>query len=210
MSLAQSPLMGPMRKSMGNFTVYSYQGMNIVRSKPFKVRDAKSEKQLIMRARMTLFAGLYHKFSSILALGFPEREVNTSSQNMFVSANFKTAFVMADNTPVISYPLLLLANGSLPRVTIPQATADAAGITMHYDAVALLPDVTAGDEIIACAALTTGELLITRQFIGHELLGTLQLKYPTLQVEQVECCYAFVRSGDGEKASESVYVEVKG
>jgi len=105
---------------------------------------------------------------------------------------------------------LLLANGSLPGVTIPQATADASGITLHYDAGALLPDVTSTDEIIACAALTTGELLITRQFIGHELLGTLQLKYPTLQVEQVECCYAFVRSGDGEKASESVYVEVKG
>jgi hypothetical protein len=209
MSLAQSPLMGPMRKSMGNFTVYSYQGMNIVRSKPFHPSDPKSDKQLNMRARMSGIAGVYQTFKSIIALGFPEREVNTNPQNMFVSANFTSAFVLADKTPVISYPLLLLANGSLPRVTIPQATANAGGITMHYDAGALLPDVTAGDEIIACAALTTGELLITRQFIGHELLGTLQLKYPTLQAEQVECCYAFVRSGDGEKASDSVYVEVK-
>ena len=210
MSITQNPLLGPMRKSMGNFTMYSYHGMNIVRSKAFQPKDPKSEKQLNMRSRMSRIAEMYQTFSSIIGLGFPEREERQSAQNMFVSANFKTAFVQEDNTPVISYPLLLLANGSLPRVTIPQATADAGGITMHYDAGALLPDVTSTDEIIACAALTTGELLITRQFIGHELLGTLQLKYPTLLVEQVECCYAFVRSGDGEKASDSVYVEVKG
>ena len=209
MSLAQSPLLGPMRKSMGNVTMYSYNGMNIVRSKPFHPRDPKSEKQLNMRARMSAIAEMYRKFSSMIALGFPEHDERTSPQNMFVSANFKTAFVMEDTTPVISYPLMLLAKGSLPRVIILEATTVAGGITIHYDAGALLPDVTATDEIIACAGLTSGELLIARQFIGLEPIGTIQLKYPSLQAEQVDYCYAFVRSQDGKKASDSVYVEVK-
>ena len=209
MSLSQNPLLGPMRKSMGNFTTYSYHGMNIVRSKAFKINDPKTEKQLNMRARMSPISEMYRRFSSMITLGFPERDERQSPQNMFVSANFTTAFVMEDKTPVISYPMMLLAKGSLPKLTIPEALIDAAGITIHYDAGALLPDVTATDEIIACAFLTTGELLINRQFIGIEPIGTLQLKYPTLQAEQVVCCYAFVRSGDGEKASDSVYVEVK-
>ena len=209
MSLSQNPLLGPMKKSMGNFTTYSYHGMNIVRLKAFKINDPKTEKQLNMRARMSAIAEMYRQFSGIIALGFPERDERTFPQNMFVSANFKTAFVMEDTTPVISYPLLLIAKGSLPRVTITEATTDAGGITIHYDAGALLQNVTATDEIIACALLTTGELLIARQFIGFESIGTLQLKYPSLQAEQVVCCYAFVRSGDGEKSSDSVYVEVK-
>jgi len=208
MSLSQNPLLGPMKKSMGNFTTYSYHGMNIVRLKPFHPKDPKTEKQLNMRARMSGIAEMYRKFRGIIALGFPERDERKSPQNMFVSANFRTAFVMEDTMPVISYPLMLLAKGSLPRVTIPEATTDAGGITIHYDAGALYPDVTSTDEIIACALLTTGELLIARQFIGMEPIGTIQLKYPSLQAEQVACCYVFVRSQDGKKASDSVYVEV--
>jgi hypothetical protein len=208
MSIAQNPLMGPMRKSMGNFTTYSYHGMNIVRSKAFRPKDPKSEKQLNMRARMSGIAVIYQRLSPIISLGFPERKENQSPQNMFVSANFKTAFVMDDATPVISYPLMLLAKGSLPTVTITKATTDADGITLNYDARVLAPDVNADDEIIACVLLKTGQLLKIRQFIGYKPIGTIQLKYPTLQAEQVACCYVFVRSSDGDKASDSVYVEV--
>jgi hypothetical protein len=210
MSIAENPLMGHMRKSMGNFIMYSWHGMNIVRSKPFHPKDPKSEKQLNMRARISRIAEMYQTFSSIISLGFPEREERQSAQNMFVSANFKTAFVMADKLPIISYPLMLLAKGSLPPVTITEATTDADGLTLNYDALALLPDVTATDEIIACALLKTDQLLMNRQFIGHNPIGTIRLNYPSLQAEQVACCYVFVRSGDGKKASNSVYVEVKG
>jgi len=210
MSITQNPLLGPMRKSMGNFTMYSYHGMNIVRSKAFQPKDPKSEKQLNMRSRMSRIAEMYQTFSSIIGLGFPEREERQSAQNMFVSANFKTAFVQEDNTPVISYPLMLLAKGTLPPVTITEVTTGAEGLTLNYDALALLPDVTATDEIIACALLITGELLMARQFIGHEPTGTIRLNYPALQAEEVVCCYVFVRSGDGKKASESGYVEVNG
>ena len=210
MSIAENPLTGSMRKSMGNFTMYTYNGMNIVRSKAFTIKDPKTEKQLNMRARMSEIAVMYRKFSPIIDMGFPEREEQQSPQNMFVSANFKTAFVMADTVQVFSYPLMMLAKGSLPRVTIPEATTDAEGITLKYDAGALLPDVTATDEIIACALFMTDELLMIRQFIGQESIGTIRLKYPALQTEEVVCCYVFVRSRDGEKASDSVWVEVKG
>ena len=208
MSIAQNPLLGPMKNSMGNFITYTSRGMNIVRSKPFRVKDAKSEKQLIMRVRMTGIAEMYRRLSPVISLGFPEREERLSPQNMFVSVNFNTAFVMTDNIPVISYPLMLVAKGLLPPVTITQVTIDAGGITLNYNARSLAPHVNADDEIIACALLTTGALLKTRQFIGYASIGTIQLNYPTLEAEQVVCCYVFVRSSDGDKASDSVYVEV--
>jgi hypothetical protein len=210
MSIAESPLLGPMRKSMGNFTVYSLNGMTIVRSKAFKFKDPKTEKQLIMRARMTLLAETYHTFSSILCLGFPENSSGKSPQNMLVSANFSTAFEMVDAKPVISYPLLQLSKGSLPVVKVLEAVVDVEGITVRYDADLSSDDVFATDEMIACALLKTGVLLITRQIRGYHALGTILLKHPTHETGEVACCYVFTRSGDGKKASDTRYVEVKG
>jgi hypothetical protein len=193
---------------MGNFTTYTLNGMNIVRSKAFQIKDPKSEKQLKLRARMKGIAAMYQEFSSLITLGFPERDERHSPQNMFVAVNFNTAFVMTDEIPVISYPLMLLAKGSMPRVTIPQAVSDAGGITITYDTRGLLPKIKATDEIIACAMLKTEELLMGRQFIGIDPIGTLHLTYPSLQAGEVACCYVFLRSNDGKKASDSVYVEV--
>ena len=157
---------------------------------------------------MTRLAETYKAFSSIIALGFPENSYGKSPQNMFVSANYASAFVIAENGQVISYPQLLLAKGSLPAVKVTDAITGDDGITLWYDAHAILPEVTATDEIIACARLITGGLLIARQFTGIEPIGTILLKYSGLQPEDVSCCYVFVRSGDGKKASDSVYVPV--
>jgi len=210
MSIAQSPLLGPMRKSMGNFTMYSYNGMNIVRSKAFKVKDAKTKKQLNVRARISGLGVKYRYFSPVLALGFPENSDYKSPQNMFVSANFSTAFETIDEQPVLSYPLMLISKGSLPEVKVTEVTIEKEAIIIGYDVAAMLPDMTATDEIIACARLKDGELLIVRQILGFVTTGTVLLKYPDLLIDDVDCCYLFVRSGDGKKTSNSVFVEVKG
>ncbi len=60
---------------------------------------------------------------------------------------------------------------------------DAEGITLSYNAHAMIPENYSTDEIIACALLKNDELLMAGQFIGHGTNGTLQLKYPDLQAE---------------------------
>jgi len=208
MSISENPLTGAMKKSMANFTTYTLNGRNIIRSKAFMPKVSNSPKQLILRARMSRIGEMYQLFKSIIAMGFPEREIYQSPQNMFVAANFKTAFVMEGTDPVISYPLMLLSKGSLTPVTITKATMDAEGITLNYNAHALIPELYSTDEIIACALLKDDELLTAGQFIGIGTNVTLKLKYPDLQSEQVACCYVFVRSGDGGKVSNSVWVEL--
>jgi len=208
MSIAQNPLLGPMKNSMGNFTMYTYNGMNIVRSKAFKVKDAKSEKQLNVRARMTALGENYRFFSSVIGLGFPEDSEWKSPQNMFVKANFPAAFEMMDNKPVLRYPLMVVAKGSLPEVAVTESVIDAEGIKIRYDATPLLPDMTAADELIACARLKNHVLLITRQVLRFKATGTILLNYPDLQAGEVECCYLFALSGDGKKTSNSVFVDV--
>ena len=210
MSIAQNPLLGPMKKSMGNFTVYTLNGMNIVRSKAFKIKDPKSKKQLNVRARITALGKEYRYLSPILNLGFPENSEHKSPQNMFVAANFSTAFELMDEVPVLRYPLMVIAKGSLPEVVVTDVAMDSQGITIGYDVSAMFTDITATDEIIACMMLKSGSLQIVRQILGFGTTGTVFLKFKDKEDEEVACCYVFVRSGDGTKTSNSVFVEVKG
>jgi len=187
--------------------VYTLNGQNIVRTKAFMPKDPKSKKQLNVRARIAALGKQYRSLSPILGLGFPENSEGKSPQNMFVAANFSTAFEMIDEQPVLRYPLMLISKGSLPEVKVTDVATDVEGITIGYDVAALKPDM-ATDEIIACALMKTGELVIVKQILGFVKIGTVFLKCPDLQAGDVVCCYVFVRSGDGKKTSNSVFVEV--
>jgi len=125
MSIAESPLLGKMSKSMANFTLYTLNGKNIVRSKPFMKKDAKSKKQLVVRAHITALGKQYRMLSPILGLGFPEGSEFKSPQNMFLAANFSTAFELVDEQPVLRYPLMLISKGSLPEVVVTDVAMDA-------------------------------------------------------------------------------------
>jgi len=96
----------------------------------------------------------------------------------------------------------------LPEVNVTDVATDVEGITIGYDVAALKPDMTATDEIIACALLKTGEVCIAKQILGFETTGTVFLKFKDPEDVVVVCCYVFVRSGDGKKTSNSVFVEV--
>jgi len=217
MSIAENPLVGRMKGSMANFTTYTLNGKNIVRSKPFKVRDAQTVDQLIMRARMKKLAKLYKSLKPVIVMGFtddsfpklPENIYTDSPYNLFVKANFSFAFETIEDMPVTVYPLLLLSRGTLPEVTVIDAVTNTDGITIQYDA-ELLPEVTfAIDEIIACAKLKDGSLLIARQMRGYDTIGTIFLKFHVPDAAEVECCYVFARSWDGKKVSNSTYVKVR-
>ena len=206
MSVAQNPLLGPMRKSMGNFTTTSYNGMNIVRSKAFNKKDAKSEKQLNHRKKVSLIAAMYKSFGGLTKLGFPENSFGKSPYNMFLAANLASAFDQTGEVPVISYPLLVVSKGTLPRIKVVETIVSAVGITLRYETYTGLPNVSVDDEIIAFFKLQDGELVFGKQPRGSGVTETILLQYPDLQIEEVACCYVFARSRDGKKASNSTYV----
>ena len=206
MSVAQNPLLGPMRKSMGNFTTTSYNGMNIVRSKAFNKKDAKSEKQLNHRKKVSLIAAMYKSLGGLTKPGFPENSFGKSPYNMFLAANLASAFDQTGEVPVISYPLLVVSKGTLPRIKVVETIVSAVGITLRYETYTGLPNVSVDDEIIAFFKLQDGELVLGKQPRGSGVTETILLQYPDLQIEEVACCYVFARSRDGKKASNSTYV----
>jgi hypothetical protein len=205
MSIAQNPLMGSMKKSMGNFTTSSYNGINTVRSKVFKRKDNKTKAQMDHRMAFKLIVTTYQSLGDLVEWGFAERKINTSAYNSFISANYPSAVDKTGEVPVISYPLLLVSKGSIPAVRVTESTLSSEGITIGYETSIGLPKVSATDEIIAFAKLRKGSLLITRQSRGSEEDGSILIPYQGPD-DEVECCYLFARSEDGKKVSNSVNI----
>ena len=206
MSIAQNPLLGPMRKSMGNFTTMYINGRNIIRSKAFHLKRKKSKAQVSQITKMTLLADVNKNFGGITDWGFVENCKGMSPYNLFVSANFNSAFDLTGEIPIISYPMLQVSKGSIPKVKTTEITIDTEGITINYETGKGFPKVSATDEIIGFARLKKGSLLITRQPRGSEETGSIFIPFQDEKNDEVVCSYLFARSEDGKKVSNSVFI----
>lgn len=206
MSIARNPLLGSMSKSMGNFTVSTYNGRNIVRSKVFLKNKKQSDLQKKSVERFHILSELHRSFGGLDELGFPENRHGKSPYNMFLAANLSSAFETVDNLPVIHYPSLLVSKGTIPSVKVTEAVVNEDGITLIYQTFNGLPMISADDEIIAFARLKSGEFAIEMQPRGNGVTETILLKHQYLQKEEVVFCYVFAKSRDGKKASNSTYV----
>ena len=208
MSITQNPLMGQMRKSMGNFTTTSYGGENFVRSKAFRRTGKQSDAQKKHISRFKLLAKMYGSLGGMTDLGFVENRIRKSAYNLFMSANLSTAFDDSADLPVISYPLLLVSKGSLPAMKVVESVMIVEGITMRYETNLSLPRVSATDEVVALAKTKEGLIRFERQTRGSEPIGSITIHHPNMKAMDIECCYIFVRSADGKKASTSVFVPI--
>jgi len=209
MSIAQNPLMGPMRKSMGNFTTMNYNGQNIIRSKAFNVKRKKTAAQINQITKMTLLAGEYRSFGGMSDRGFVENRKGKSPYNLYIAANFNSAFDLTGEEPVISYPLLLVSKGTLPRVKVSGVVVESEGIRINYTSDLSLPFVSASDQLIAFAKLAGRELRVAVQERGIDETGSILIPLHGADVDEMVCCYVYAASADGKKSSNSVYVEVK-
>lgn len=206
MAIAQNPLTGQMHGAMGNFVTSTLGGQNIIRAKAFNQQDAKTESQVKQRTSFKMIAEEYVTFGGVTDMGFPEKPKNQSAYNLFMAANLPGAIDRSGAEPIIDYSKLVVANGSLPQLIVIGGTIDANGITIGYQSNMLIPKVSETDEVVAVLKTTIGEVLITRQPRGNDSESFISIAYPTINIADVKCCYLFVRSADGKKASKSVFI----
>lgn len=205
MSKSQNPMTGQMKGSMANFVTTTRSGENVIRAKAFNPRNANTPAQQLQRACFKLIGDEYQTFGGITDEGFPEGPLNQSGYNQFIAANLPGAIDRGGAGPVIDYSKLVLSGGSLPQV-LADATVVAEGISITYQTNTRIPKINATDEVVVVAKTLIGELLVEKQVRGEAKTGTIVVDYPGIRAADVKCCYLFVRSADGSKASKSVYV----
>lgn len=205
MAIFESALFSKLRKSVGNITMYELNGENIVRGKSYK-RDIKSPAQLAQRARMKKVKKLSYDLWMALHTGFPA-ENRSMSINKFVSRNI--GLMNPDEEYRVTYDVrqLKLSSGELlaPKVT---AVIDRESNTVtftqeHQPLRPLAPD---DDRVygVVWGRESRKTQVFPLQLRCEPGSTTVQLhesilKYP-LEV------YAFTVSGNGKKASETIWI----
>jgi hypothetical protein len=208
MSKSQNPMTGHMTGSMANFTTYVCHGQNVIASKAFNKKDAKTVLQIAQRACFKLMLKAYRSFGGLLRKNFPNKLVTESAYNVFMGINLPEAIDETSGVPVIDYSKLQVSQGSLPPVKVTNAVTGAAGITVSYKTNLGIADVSASDQIVAFGKTQEGELLIARQVRGTEALSTILIPYPGITAAEMVCLYVLVMSEDGTQVSDSVFVQV--
>lgn len=120
MAIFSSFLLGNVKKSVANLTMYVSRGVNIVRSKPLNVHNPRTPKQRMQRAKMAMLIHLASSFGPVLGLGYPEVKGLVSSNNRFVQDNMFAVTVDSFFIGTVDYSMLACSSGHLkaPRVAV--------------------------------------------------------------------------------------------
>jgi hypothetical protein len=208
MSIAQNPLTGQMRKSMGNFNTYVHRGQNVVSSKAFNRKDSNTDAQKVQRAGFKLIVEAYQTLGGFAEMGFPVRAERLSPYNVFMALNLPGAIDDSGETPVIDYSRLQIAKGSLPGVQVGAATLEAAGLRLSLNTNIGFPRASDTDIIRIVAGTSRGTLHTAS--INRGTVSTLEttLTMTDVSADDIVFVYVFVNTDDGKKSSNSMFVEI--
>ena len=199
---------GQMSGTVGNFVTSSLGSQNIVRTKAFRRRDAKTEAQVKQRDGFKMIGELYPALGSIPAEGFVQRTANTSVYTAFMAANMPKAIDKTGDASVIDYTNLIVADGSISKVIVSDAVLDETGITVRY-----MPSLKnqlnfPTDEIVALALLASGELWVERQPRGSVDNTPILIPVTNVTAADILGIYVFAKRADGSKVSKTAYVQI--
>lgn len=120
MAIFRSFLLGDVKKSVANLTMYITKGVSIVRSKPLNVHNPRTDKQLVQRAKMKALVKLVSGFGPALSVGYPQIAGLTNANNRFVHDNMETITVDAEFQATVDFSKLVCSSGHLkvPKVSV--------------------------------------------------------------------------------------------
>ncbi len=206
MATSQNPLIGRMSGTVGNFVTSSYRGQNVVRSKAFNPKDAKTEAQQRHRSLFRMLSDEYSSLAEFIKLGFPTRPRRQSAYNAFMAVNLQNAVDKTGEFPVIDYSKMLISRGTLPKVNILTAELAEELLKLNYHSLSGLPGASENDELIVVLKTTSGAVFHSQKVRGNTEQETLQLAVPGIVSEDILYIYATVLSEDRTKVSQSVYI----
>ena len=147
-------------------------------------------------------------FRSRADRGFPNRPQTQSPYNAFMAANLPFAIDATGSEPVVDYPNLIVANGSLHSVSISSAVLKTEGILIEFASNKGLPNILPTDVVVAFLKTKVGVLSTVEQARGADAVASLLIPATGIVKADLECVYLYTRTADCKKVSKSVFVDV--
>ena len=192
MALFKSFVLGEVRKSVANITMYSgANGYSIARGKRSTMRNPKTPGQLAQRAKMKALQKVSLYFAPAAELGFPGRKAGSTFYNAFVKANMQAVTVDEEYNPTIDYEKIAL-NEEQNIVTITQEAQS------RWSVVANPTDV-----LYVVVYEKTGNQMIVEPCRNRQENGVTTISLDSGWVKENLEVYAFMLSKDKRKASKS-------
>lgn len=118
MGIFNSYLLGSVKKSVGNVTMYVARGVSIVRGKPLKTHNPRTDKQLIQRSRMRALVNVATNLAGVLPESYPRTQGLVHASNRFVRDNMQAVTVDEDFNATVDYGKLVISSGRLKRIKV--------------------------------------------------------------------------------------------
>lgn len=208
MAIFNSVLMGGVRNSVDNVTMYESRGRRIARRKPSSVRNPRTDKQRRQRAKMKLLVELSMGFVDVAAVGFAGRNSKMSPVNAFVAANMPNVTVDDEYVATLDYKTLACSLDKKRKR--PSVTASLEGMNLSFAQSEQEYWGTAKKDDAVYAVLLD-EVLGETMLVPLKNRGEGGMTSVTLpddwQPEKLHV-YVFAASADGKRTSATVYLDV--
>lgn len=202
-----SYLLGKVRKSVGNITLYYTRKKNIVRAKVFGRKDNPTPAVLEQRAKVKLLGQIGRRLLTVIRKGFVGVGNGTTS-NAFVSVNIQKVVVDQDMKATLDFSRLKVASGILftPRVSV---AYDPETSNYMFDQTGQENEegfASSDDKVFG--VLVESELLRVRLVAlkARGESGSTMAALPAEWSEEHVHVYCFATTQNGRMASDSVYL----
>ncbi|MGL5683124.1 MAG: hypothetical protein ACRDDZ_08775 [Marinifilaceae bacterium] len=200
---------------VGNMVHYVSNGKQCVRTLAQRIFDPHTDKQFMVRSRMSFLSGLAVKFEPAIRVGFRACCEGLNFYNRFMRCNYRYAKAELTQTPeekraatcTADMPQLLCAQGNLPaqhlEVFYERLT--------HSLRVEHVPDTYPAERAECYLVLFQDNLprVLLINMGEATQLGEFELPLPEMMDPMEMSVYTFCASVESEKCSTSVYVPLK-
>lgn len=204
MAIFRSSILGDAHKSVQNVTMYRSRGQQILKSKPLRIKDARTPRQLQLRTRFRIINDLAARFREVFPVGFPAEFV-TWSRNAFVRHNIEIVSVDKELQAEVDFSRLACSSGRRDKPAMSACLGDEGSEVVLVSSPQNISAYGSREDRLFAVLLERGCLSVQLVFFGTRgMVKELHVPLSRSWNPAMVSVYAFALSANGRCASNTI------
>ncbi|MEX0686941.1 MAG: DUF6266 family protein [Balneolales bacterium] len=211
MATFKDGIFGPASGSVGNVILSHRNGKPYIRSKPDKIHNPQTPRQLASRKKLSLMSAMLSTFKPFIRAGFTELPKGLSTRDVAYSANSKRVFTGEYPDINIDYSKVLVSGGTLTSASGAGVALDGNILKFTWDSVPQ-PGKPSGDHDMAMVLVYHDKIDSVEYSLraAERRSGQFELEIPQNMASLPDSLHTWISftSADGRRTSDSEYLQV--